>query len=92
MTDSVAEGVALSPWFDIRKDGPPVRDGVYEGWTQLITSPMLTASTRGYKCFWEDGRWKSLPNADPKVLVISAPHQPDFWRGLLRLDEAGADV
>ena len=92
MNNPVGEEATLTPWFDFRKDGPPVRNGIYEGWTQLIHSPKLTHSARGYKCLWEDGNWKNLPNTDPKVLVISAPHHPDFWRGVVNVDAGCANA
>jgi 5-methylcytosine-specific restriction endonuclease McrA len=92
MNNPIVENAALSPWFDIRKDGPPVRNGVYEGWTNLVSSPNPTFSTRGYKCLWEGGRWKNLPNTDTKMVDISAPPNPDFWRGIVRVDDSSIDT
>lgn len=79
----------LSPWFNVRTDGTPIRDGIYEGCTVLITSPKLSSSTVGYRCLWEGGQWKNIPDPNPNVLNISGPPNPDYWRGILIEDQSG---
>ena len=79
-----------TPWFDIKKDELPVRDGLYEVRDRRQLYLKQEWIFVDYLSLWKDGRWHNYdrlsdhPTLKVTILNISAPPTPDYWRGVVR--------
>lgn len=78
-----------TPWFDIQKNGLPVRDGLYEVRDRRRRFPTQEWVFIDYQALWKNGAWHNydkplnILGLKVNILNISAPPTPDYWRGVV---------